>query len=55
MSNKNPINPSSSANTEKMKSVDCSGTKSSWDWDPLAIPFPVNPPDPIAIFDWIIW
>ena len=31
INNKTPRNPSSSAKTEKIKSVDCSGTKSSCD------------------------
>ena len=51
INNKTPRNPSSSAKTEKIKSVDCSGTKSSCDWEPFVRPLPVKPPEPIAIFD----
>ena len=48
-----PKNPNSSPNAVKIKSVECSGTKPSFDWVPLKIPLPKNPPDPRAILDCI--
>ena len=50
-----PANPHSSANTEKMKSVCCSGRKFRWFWVPCRNPFPQSIPEPTAIFDWITW
>ncbi len=50
-----PRKPNSSAITENIKSVVLSGKKSNCPWLPLSQPFPNIPPDPMAIFDWIIW
>ena len=44
-----PISPNSSAITEKIKSEWLSGIKSSWLCVPDKYPFPVSPPDPIAV------
>ena len=38
-----------------MKSVDDSGRKSSRDWVPSSQPLPVTPPEPMAVFDWIMF
>ena len=51
---KPPIKPSSSVKKEKMKSVVYSGRKLKWLCVPFNNPFPQNPPDPIAILDWIM-
>ncbi len=48
-----PMNPSSSPTTAKMKSVCCSGRNASRFWVPAVKPLPNQPPDPIAIFDWM--
>ena len=48
-----PKNPNSPPNAVNIKSVECSGTKPSFDWVPLKIPLPKNPPDPRAILDCI--
>ena len=50
-----PKNPVSSAKTEKIKSVCFSGKKLSRLWVPASKPFPQNPPEPMAILDWIEW
>ena len=50
-----PIRPHSSASTEKIKSVCCSGKNDNTFCDPFKNPFPVIIPDPMAIFDCIIW
>ena len=47
-----PTNPHSSPMVQKMKSVLCSGTNPYVVCVPLRYPFPVRPPDPIAIIDW---
>ena len=52
---KTPRNPNSSPKAEKIKSVECSGTKPSFDCVPLNKPFPKNPPDPRAILDCKRW
>ena len=36
---------------QKIKSVVCAGTKSNFVCVPFKNPFPINPPEPIAIFD----
>jgi len=51
---KTPINPHSSAKTEKMKSDALSGRNPRWLWGPFKNPIPNIPPPPIAIFDWVI-
>ena len=51
--NKLPKNPHSSPTVQNIKSVLCSGTKSNLVWVPFRNPLPKNPPDPIAILDWI--
>jgi hypothetical protein len=38
-----------------MKSVWRSGRKARWVWVPSIQPFPVMPPEPIAIVDWMMW
>ena len=43
-----------SANIVKMKSVCFSGRKFSRDWVPCMNPLPVQPPEPRAIFAWVI-
>ena len=50
-----PTSPSSSAITEKIKSEWLSGIKSNWLCVPDRYPFPVNPPDPMAVWDWLIF
>ncbi len=50
-----PANPCSSAQTEKMKSVCCSGRKESSVWVPCPQPFPSPCPDPTAIIDCVAW
>ena len=54
ISSNRPIRPNSSPNTARMKSVDRSGMKSSWDWLPLSQPLPNTPPEPIAMVDWMM-
>lgn len=44
-----PRKPVSSVIAAKIKSVCGSGKNPSWVWEPLPIPFPEIPPDPIAI------
>ena len=39
----------------KTKSVCDSGKYSRWLCEPLPKPLPKNPPEPIAIFDWVMW
>ena len=46
-----PMNPCSSPTVQKIKSVSCSGTYFSLVCVPFRKPFPVSPPEPIAIFD----
>ena len=48
-----PTNPCSSPTVQKMKSVSCSGTYFSLVCVPFRKPLPFNPPEPIAIFDWL--
>ena len=50
-----PTNPHSSEITEKMKSVCCWGRKFRPLWVPWRKPLPARPPEPIAIFDWLMW
>ena len=50
-----PEKPNCSEKIAKTKSVSFSGRKSKLLCDPSRNPFPFNPPDPMAIFDWIIW
>ncbi len=47
--------PNSSPMTAKMKSVWRSGRNSSCAWLPCIQPLPNTPPEPIAIFDWMMW
>ena len=49
-----PIKPNSSEIVVKIKSVCFSGKKFNCPWVPSIYPFPARPPEPIAIFDWII-
>ena len=49
-----PKKPHSSEMVVKIKSVSCSGTNFPLVWVPFKNPLPKNPPDPIAIFDWLI-
>ena len=49
-----PRKPNSSASVVKMKSVCFSGRKFSRDWVPCMKPRPVQPPEPSAIFDWVM-
>ena len=49
-----PTKPNSSPLTANMKSVACSGKKFKCDWLPNNHPLPKAPPEPMAIFDWII-
>ena len=51
----NPIRPNSSAITANIKSVSVSGKKFKWDCVPSPKPLPKIPPDPIAIFDCVIF
>lgn len=51
ITNEDPRNPHSSPTVQKIKSVSCSGTKLYFVCVPCKKPFPVNPPEPIAIFD----
>ena len=53
--NEDPKNPNSSPITEKIKSVLCMGTKLSPVCVPFKNPLPKNPPEPIAILDWVIF
>ena len=50
-----PRKPNSSAITAKIKSVSVSGRKSKYAWEPSWYPLPFIPPEPIAIFDWVIF
>ena len=52
---KTPRKPNSSPKAENIKSVECSGTKPSFDCVPLNKPLPKNPPDPRAILDCKRW
>ena len=38
-----------------MKSVVRSGMNSRWVWVPFMKPFPVRPPEPMAIMPWMMW
>jgi hypothetical protein len=49
------MRPNSSPSTAKMKSVERSGRNSSWACVPLPQPLPNMPPEPMAIFDWMMW
>ena len=48
-----PMKPHSSAKTENMKSVCCSGRNDSLFCGPSPNPWPSHPPEPIATRDWI--
>jgi hypothetical protein len=48
------MKPNSSASVVKMKSVCFSGRKFSRDWVPCMKPLPVHPPEPSAIFAWMM-
>ena len=48
-----PTTPSSSTTTANIKSLSCIGKKSYWFCVPLYSPFPVIPPEPMAIIDCI--
>ena len=50
-----PIKPNSSAYVDIMKSVWCSGKYPKCDCVPSVNPFPIKPPEPMAILDWIIF
>ena len=52
---KEPTKPISSEIKVNTKSVCFSGKKSNLLWLPVKNPFPSIPPEPIAIFDCIIW
>ncbi len=47
--------PHSSTKVVKMKSVCFSGRKFSDDCVPFRKPLPNMPPEPMAIFDWVMW
>ena len=50
-----PTKPNSSASVVKMKSVCFSGRKFSRLWVPCMKPRPARPPEPMAIFAWVMW
>ncbi len=50
-----PTKPHSSAKTEKTKSVCCSGRNFNCVCVPRKNPFPMIPPDPTAMMDWMMW
>ena len=51
----NPTKPVSSPMAAKIKSVLGSGKNPYCAWEPLPIPLPKNPPEPIAICAWFLF
>ena len=47
-----PMKPSSSARIANTKSVVWTGRKSPCAWVPFVRPLPIQPPEPMAIWDW---
>jgi len=50
-----PMNPCSSASTEKMKSLWATGRKPCWPWVPFMKPLPQSPPEPTVMRAWSCW
>ena len=50
-----PMRPSSSPITAMMKSVRLAGKKPSWLCVPSNRPLPLNPPEPSAVLDWMMF
>ena len=51
INNIDPVKPNCSEKIAKTKSVSFSGRKSKLLWEPSKKPFPLSPPEPIAILD----